>query len=429
MTTLGSGLESLLSRPLQPATEFRPQVPTHGQESGQAQAMQQSRGMEQTSSTASNDPQRVLYARMEQAFAQRLEMQGNVSLQPRIDSAAARFDVGEVANNVLDFVATAINGAKARGADDDKLSRMLEQAQQGIDQGFGEAKEALSAANLLSDGLEKRVDESYDMVGQGLSGFEEQLASGERLSFERFREMPDPADPAGRQVGAALYASHERSSSLSASMEFRTQEGDTVRLSFNESSFERREVGGSYARDAGGEGGMAFSLAAAGRASEFSVEIEGDLSAAERDALQDVFKDVSAMSDQFFGESPQRAFDMARELGYDDSQIAGFAINLSRSETQVQTQAASAYSQVQDNGGGRPQLGQMLSGLSQYARDLQGAERGAQGFGEPRALVDQAAANMNQLQAGLLGMPAAQVESMTERMQGLNELLRTAMNG
>ena len=71
----------------------------------------------------------------------------------------------------------------------------------------------------------------------------------------------------------------------------------------------------------------------------------------------------------------------------------------------------------------------MLSGLSQYARDLQGAERGAQGFGEPRALVDQAAANMNQLQAGLLGMPAAQVESMTERMQGLNELLRTAMNG
>ncbi len=71
----------------------------------------------------------------------------------------------------------------------------------------------------------------------------------------------------------------------------------------------------------------------------------------------------------------------------------------------------------------------MLSGLSQYAQDLQGAERGAQGFGEPRALVDQAATNMNQLQADLLGMSAEQAQSMNERMQGLNELLRTAMNG
>ncbi len=370
----------------------------------------------------------VVLSRLATAFAQRSAFQGQIALHPKVSTPADAFDSGEVANNVLDFVANAINGAKARGEDSGRLETMLAQAREGIEQGFGEAKEALRAIDFLSGNLEQRIDDSYGMIGQGLNGFGEQLGRGEKLSFDRFRELQPDRVGAASQSSVATFAQTERSSEMRASMEFRTQEGDVVRVHFSDSRFDRQALGQRVASDSNGAAALAFSLSSTGVSREFGIEIEGELSQAETDALGKVFEEVASMSTQFFEGDPQRAFEMAKNLGYDDEQIAGFTIGLSKTETQAVSQATAAYSEVQHNGGGRPQLGEMLTGMSDYARHLFGALDSAQVFPDPRELISSAARMMNDLQIQLFNPPGEQRDTLNSKMQGLNDYLINAFN-
>ncbi len=206
-------------------------------------------------------------------------------------------------------------------------------------------------------------------------------------------------------------------------MAFRTQEGDVVRINFSESSYRQQAMGAAYRRDDEQESALAMMLSASGQERRFSIEVEGDLSADEMTALGEMFDRVGAMSNQFFNGDPQRAFAMAQELGYDDSQIAGFAINLAKTESRAVSVGVSTYAQVQETSGGRPQLGQVLDGLRQYAQDLMGANQTAERFPDATELLTEALTRTNELQAGLIGLSEEQTAAMNDQMRGLNELL------
>ena len=148
------------------------------------------------------------------------------ALDQAYSASPFEFDFKSVARNVLDFVTDRVRSA-ARDSDDPSIaSRMLEQARDGVNRGFQEAKDILSDAELLSEDLEKGIDKSYDLISEGLDA----LATSD--------------SPKG-------FASAQVSQYQRGSLELLTQDGDKVTIAFEDSLQAGYGVSG---RDAAGGG-------------------------------------------------------------------------------------------------------------------------------------------------------------------------------
>ena len=69
--------------------------------------------------------------------------------------------------------------------------------------------------------------------------------------------------------------------------------------------------------------------------SHLSFQVEGSLDQEELEAIGSLLKDVDALADEFFDGDVQKAFYQASQLGYDDSEIAGYALKLTEQETNI----------------------------------------------------------------------------------------------
>jgi hypothetical protein len=79
--------------------------------------------------------------------------------------------------------------------------------------------------------------------------------------------------------------------------------------------------------------------------SHLSFEVKGSLDQKELKAVGDLLNDVDSLADEFFNGDIQAAFSKATQLGYDDSEIAGYALNLIEQETTV---VADRYQYTED---------------------------------------------------------------------------------
>ena len=109
---------------------------------------------------------------------------------------------------------------------------------------------------------------------------------------------------------------------------------------------------------ADGEGSTELQLSASQsyefyQSERFSFSVEGELSQQEIDDIAKFVEGTSGLVDEFFNGDIQSAFEQASEIGLEDSQIAGFALELSRTET-VETvqqyQQVSSYNDEQGSG-------------------------------------------------------------------------------
>ncbi len=71
-----------------------------------------------------------------------------LGLDATSQSGDSGFDFEKVAENVLEFVSSAIAKEKERGASDEKLESMLKEAKHGIRSGFHDAVKELKGAGL-----------------------------------------------------------------------------------------------------------------------------------------------------------------------------------------------------------------------------------------------------------------------------------------
>ncbi len=336
---------------------------------------------------------------------QSLNPQAPTPPPPEASENKSLFDFEEVAKNVLSFVDKALQKAKSNGADNDMLSGMLAKARQGVEDGFAQARDELDQMGQLNDDLALGIDKSYGAITEGLDKIEQNMfgAPGEVQGLS------------SAMVGAAYQASYsyERSSALSIT----TNDGDKVTINFAEAmAYQRSEAAAVYgAGDGEGNGAVGASY----QMSEsrfhgvgFSFSVEGDLDEDEKAAIADLVKNVGKLADEFFNGDLDKAFEQAMELGFDESELSGFALNMSRVET---VSVAAAYQQVaqfdpegngrgpkgnngQGNGQGqgvegRQNLGQMIKPVANYLHDLlsfiEQAKEQLQEGSDLQSLVDQ----------------------------------------
>ena len=310
--------------------------------------------------------------------------------------AAGSGEPGAAAERILGFIERRLQRDIAEGADSEALASRLEAGLEGFKRGFADAREQLQDLGLLRGPVAQKRDATYDRVLAGVDALGEQYADAGTQSPAA---APLSVTPAVAGVGVASgFNQYSYAQRNSFSFELETADGDTVRIQADAREF--RAASTRFAAVGDGEQVVtAQSFATAyGNSQQFSLSIEGELDADELAAINDLLGRVNDLSRQFFGGDLEGAFNSAVNLGYDSSEIVGFALNLSRVEVERVT---TAYQQFEAPGVyAGPALSSSLAPLGDFARDLLGAVELASPFEQPRQLVRDLAEQVGLLDDG-----------------------------
>lgn len=255
------------------------------------------------------------------------------------------FTPEKVADRIASFVETGLANARARGASDSELQEMKQQATEGVEQGFREAREILSGLDLLQGKIAEDVDET------------------ERLTFAALEEISlDPGAPARSGTsGISMSERFTRAESLELNMT--TQSGTEVRIQFQNAQDTRIQA---QAQVTDGETGSWLDISRS-EASGYRFSVEGDLNPDEQRAVEALVRDVGSLAGEFFNGDVQRAFEMLPELRFDSTELQSMELNMTRSETYRMTRAYEQTQQIDapEHSAEARRLGQLVESMQE----------------------------------------------------------------
>ncbi len=291
-------------------------------------------------SQAKESPQQLLNQQIVAALNGHLKTSGAPPIQALDPSD---FTPERVADRILGFIGTAMNMARANGADEEKLQDMLMQARKGVEQGFNDAREILTGLGVFEGKIKDNANQTLDLIQQGLDRMEGKA----------------PADSESLAIAASSH--QERSLSL----EIRTQDGDLITLSMES----MRSSSQSASLERNTDGGRFTSSHQTQARDSIQFSVQGNLDEDEKQALNDLIKKVDHFSDKFFDGNISNILQHASKLGFDEGEIAGFSLSLSQVETH---QASVAYRKVEQLDGSRDtatgNLDQQIPTLADFMR-------------------------------------------------------------
>lgn len=319
---------------------------------------------------------------------------GNVVLSRLVSSVEARFSASRVqttapvpptapdddfspqavTDRVLGFVQQRIDKERANGASEERLQQLLDQAREGVEKGFAEARDIIVDQGLFTDEVKDNYLETVSSVQQGLDQLESSLSADAQGRGSNALVTQAPASSvarssATRAASEDLYYNQTRS----FDMQVKTRDGDLVTIRVNGEESLRSS---SFAGSADGVAVSGFDGSYSNN-SRFSFSVEGDLDEGELAALNDLFSQVNDIADTFYAGDVEAAFNQAMDVGYDASELAGFAVNMRRTEVVAVRQA---YVEVAQYGGpqaagGVPAnpLQPIMDKLSDFAASVQQA--------------------------------------------------------
>lgn len=244
----------------------------------------------------------------------------------------ADFTPQKVANRILDFIDLALKQAQARGADDQELARIREQARAGVEEGYQQAYEMLDGLGILQGKVKEEVERTLELLRQGL----DRMDRGEPL----VQAPEDPQAPQAQQV-QLVGQTEERSLAL----QVQTQDGDLVSINLQRQS----SYAGVQYRSQDGEGVFSLNMEKASVGFSFEYRVEGELDQEEEQAIKDLLRYIDRLADDFFSGNTPEIMKKGLLNGFDPEQLQGFSLNMSHVQTSY---AAKAYQAVDRLGDG-----------------------------------------------------------------------------
>ncbi|MCP4043679.1 MAG: hypothetical protein GY731_17275, partial [Gammaproteobacteria bacterium] len=290
--------------------------------------------------------QQLLNQQILAALNRHLEMGGAAPIQ---DLHPVDFTPEKVAERILQFVGAAIGQARGNGADDEKLAHMMEQARQGVEKGFQQAREILSGLGVLEGRIADDVNQTYDLIQKGLDRLE-----GEGLATANRTE-------------SMLSADYRKETTLS--LEIRTRDGDVVTIDVEKLSGASQS---KYARDDGNSTVLVSEHNTTARAS-LQYRVTGEIDAEEREALEHLIGRIDEVADTFYEGNVNEALQLVEEFDLDTTELAGFTLSLSQVETSRATSAYQSVSGYGEEGQIPPGMVNRMMPLGQVLQDLRTA--------------------------------------------------------
>ncbi|MDI6527955.1 DUF5610 domain-containing protein [Pseudomonas otitidis] len=317
----------------------------------------------------------------------------------------------KVAGRILDFVGGRIQAEAGNGADPEKLQKMLDQARQGVEKGFAEAKKILQGMGVLGGKIASDIEDTFQRVQDGLARIGSTYGLGNAPAG-------DTSSVSRTAVSASTSTLVARSSTFD--MEVTTREGDKLKISIAQASANWSSTSASASSTrTSGNGDTSTSTSAQVSASSgslqiggWSVQIEGNLNDDEKAALTDLLGQVQDISSKFYSGDLSGAFDRALALNMNGDQLASMSLNLSQT---TYAQATSTYGAVSEEGG-QP-ASAVNTSLRDYARGLLDAMKSAAAFS------DDAKGTLQQLLDGGFSLNQNLSEGQLEKAKSLNSRL------
>jgi hypothetical protein len=294
-------------------------------------------------------------------------------------AAKPLFDFKEVAKNVLKFVGGAIRGAKNDGADDAKLNALFEQATTGVMKGIKLAEKDL--AGFMNEEIRTGIDSSKKLIDEGI----------DNLRKDIFSKQEKPETQKTQQIDSSIQFSV--SEQKSAQLIVKTKEGDDVSLRFEDFKqfkinqqilLQQQTIAASKlppARETSNDvqtnnsdpstnflsqqsdvnsestkinkvddsqpstkqnDNEPVNKQKSQRSEQNSIyvnnntlnfSVTGDLSENELNAIGQLVSDANNLADEFFNGDIETAYNEALKLGFDEKELASFALQLTKVES------------------------------------------------------------------------------------------------
>ncbi|PKG97602.1 hypothetical protein CXF95_14115 [Paraglaciecola sp. MB-3u-78] len=280
-------------------------------------------------------------------------------------SEASLFDFEKIAKNVLNFVGGAIKNAQSKGADEDKLNDLFEQASSGVLKGIKLAERDL--AGFLNEEITNGISQSKNLIEDGIAKLKRNIFNPQSLDLEK----------ATQSTVKSTSVSYEKQ--VSGELSIRTRDGDRVNITFeNLEQFEssQRQVQ-RFSEETESEKKAVVSepvktpsaLTAAIQTetpvtdevnestlsvkeeeevkpntqsteqntifyqeNTFSFSVKGELDEDELKAIGQLVADTNELAEEFFNGDIETAFNQALELGFDEQELSSFALQLTKVE-------------------------------------------------------------------------------------------------
>lgn len=310
-----------------------------------------------------------------------------------LNKPASEFTPDKVANRMLSFIEQRLQGS---AGDSKAVAGLLQQAREGIKQGFEEATKILDGMGMLQGKVAEDINKTRALIDEGMAGLEQRFLGG----------SPGEKPAAPSAAGAGGYSERMAARLDTFDLKVTTRDGDKLRISIAEGA-------ASWSQQAGG-----VQSSGSVQMGRWQIEIEGELDAGEREALGKLLGQVEELSSSFFSGDLAGAFDQALALNMDGEQLASMSLNLT--QTQVR-QVSESYGQVAKQGGQSPSA--VNSELLEYARGLIEALRSAD------SLVDNGREFLERLLEGGLAMDGRVDEAGWNKAGRLNSMLLDGLAG
>ena len=244
------------------------------------------------------------------------------------------FSPEKVAGRILGFIEQRLQSEQAAGADTAKLQKFLDQAREGVEKGFAEARKILDGMGVLQGKVASDIDDTYQKIQDGFSGLS-----------QRFN--PDAALVEGSSSIAA-YSERFAAQAETFEMSVTTRDGDRLRISIAQASANWSQTGVVASSNGQGSSAVASSQSGSLQIGAWQISVEGELDDEERGALEKLFGQVQELSNKFYAGDLSGAFDRAMALEMDGEQLASMSLRLTQTTVR---QATDTYSSVAQEGG------------------------------------------------------------------------------
>lgn len=327
--------------PVSPEKALKKQLQTEGLK--QAAEFQQQHGGVSLTVTQVNVSGK-LYA---DAMHKSVELDGQQAPKPQKKDNESLFDFEEVATNVMRFVGGVIRGAANSGADNSALESLFSQAREGVAKGIAMAQRDIGG--LMNNTIKDGIDNSRDLIDSRISSLEQELM--------------------GVPVENAMSLSMSAASEQTGNLRIKTKDGDELTMSFESAQAYALKVNelSTLVNNDGNENQTNSSQTQYQyfEYSGVSFSLQGELDQEEMTAIADLVDQVNELSESFFDGDIDKAFESALSMGYNEEELTGFALNLTKSE---QSQYIKEYQTVQNNDKGDNNRG--IKPLADYLKML-----------------------------------------------------------
>lgn len=283
----------------------------------------------------------------------------------------------KAANTILGFIERRLRMDISEGATQEQLQSRLDAGLEGFKKGFAQAADQLKALSQFSPEVEADVADTYKQVLSGIDALRAKFISGTTTPTTSSTTTPAIAAPSAVNNIAIQKGLYEYAEARDFKFELVTKEGDKV--SIHASSSLGMSVSASQDKNGISVNGSKSS------SSNFELSVEGNLNDDELKAINELLGRVDKLAGQFYAGNLDDVFNKAVSLGYDDQQIASYALNLSQVQIQQVAETYGAFAQGDDSQS--TSLANQLAPVGNFISDVLGTLKIADQFVDPHKLL------------------------------------------